>query len=694
MASSFMGLYVQRDALHIAQKALDITGNNISNIDTVGYTRQRVDICSVSYARNTLYYNTAIPLSGNGSEAVGVTQIRDKILDKKVRAYTGDLCKAGVKAETLSNVEDVFDSIEADARDTDGKDLGVSFASLVNKLKSSLHSFSTDHADRREIANIALNSAQSLVQCINNYDSKINDVCDATITDTNATVNRINTILARMANLNDNIKDAYISMGYFTTSFDNYKVMDAYGPLELKDEMNALLDELSQYGNIDCTEESDGTFTVKFADTIVVKEKYYAQMAMTEINPRPTELGFVLTSNGAADFEPKLDGNGNIIDPYRYINKDVDYRIRGLKTEDEWHKLHDEYRTGGDVQFLLRNENAGPMLNITGGPDGRAVPKYLEKGSLRGLLDVYNGRGLFADASGVYNTVEQQLEIANEALAVLDGADVGSEEALKAKADLEKALGAKVEIKEKEDGTKYYTAKIGEKFILDDHGAKELTLEAADGEDNAKIKADGETVRTIYSNEQKGIEYYRDLLNSYVKTLTEEFNGIFKDFPDVKLLKYDEESFRTAAADFRVDDCWIKNPMVISNPYGEGNNEFLELSNEYINKLLGVFTKSFQYTDTNGNSYPDSYTLENYVSILCLDLGEQVSLAQTLYETADVNLTVVETKRSEIMDVSMDDEGVNMMNFQKWYNAISRMMTTMDELLDKLINGTGIVGLR
>ena len=47
MASSFMGLYVQREAILLAQKALDITGNNISNINTPGYTRQRLDICSV-----------------------------------------------------------------------------------------------------------------------------------------------------------------------------------------------------------------------------------------------------------------------------------------------------------------------------------------------------------------------------------------------------------------------------------------------------------------------------------------------------------------------------------------------------------------------------------------------------------------------------------------------------------------------
>ena len=128
MASSFMGLYVQRDALNIAQKSLDIVGNNISNIKTTGYTRQRVDVCSVGYAKGTLGYNNSIELSGRGAQAVGVAQIRDRLYDQHVRTYSGNLCNAGAKMDALSKIEDIFDSIEADTRDTDGKDLGVSFS--------------------------------------------------------------------------------------------------------------------------------------------------------------------------------------------------------------------------------------------------------------------------------------------------------------------------------------------------------------------------------------------------------------------------------------------------------------------------------------------------------------------------------------------------------------------------------------
>jgi flagellar hook-associated protein 1 FlgK len=61
--------------------------------------------------------------------------------------------------------------------------------------------------------------------------------------------------------------------------------------------------------------------------------------------------------------------------------------------------------------------------------------------------------------------------------------------------------------------------------------------------------------------------------------------------------------------------------------------------------------------------------------------------------TDQVMLEAITDSRDEIQGTSIDEEGINMMNFQKWYNAVARMTTTLDEALDKLINGTGRVGL-
>ena len=52
----------------------------------------------------------------------------------------------------------------------------------------------------------------------------------------------------------------------------------------------------------------------------------------------------------------------------------------------------------------------------------------------------------------------------------------------------------------------------------------------------------------------------------------------------------------------------------------------------------------------------------------------------------------VDTDRMSQSGVSLNEEGVNMMSFNKAYQALGRLMTTMDEQLDILINNVGLVG--
>lgn len=788
-----MGLYVQRNALLIAQKALDITGNNISNINTPGYTRQRVDICSIANAKGTLGYKTSVELAGMGSDVVGVAQIRDRLYDKKVRYYSGDLCDVGIKLDTLSNVEDIFDSIEAD-------ELNASFASIISSFKSALQSYSTDNADRSEMANITMNSAQSLVQCILTYNNKLNDISEQTLGDARDTVKRVNTILQEMGSLNKQIKDAYISMGYFESSGNNYSVMYDYGPLELKDKMNSYLDELSQYGNLEVKEEADGTFTVDFADRRVVEGERYAQMAITLDDPEPTKLEFVI--------------------------------CKELRKKDEWYNLNIEHGTGGNTELIVRDfkDEVGGWFNIS---DRNTDGIYkLDSGSLRGYLDVYNGRGDYASGTkiafekahsaltrlsefnkqGGPKTDEEKAEAAECIQTVKDtiGVDVATAADGKYSASIagKNLIGANGGAVISTDGvvsvggTGYpalsyndlggergfdtindalenlaeinktineLTTKLNDptlsvakrtaaaidrqnayeearRFsgILEDAGATitcdktkgepvmasfEVTgasipilsnngekAELLSGTPNIKIDLDGNTTyikeedmtgaaadyiagdKDIIPNTYQGIEYFRDMLNAFVKTVTDEFNGIYSEFNNgdgLEILKYENEQgeadFRTAAENFRIGEDWLKNPEIIANPTGE--NLYEELDNVYINKLLGVFVNDQTYGDgvvTDRLTFP----LEKYVSHICDNLGTKVAEEKNVYDATDIMLTGVEEERSGIMDVSMDEEGINMMNYQKWYNAISRMISTMDEALDKLINNTGIVGLR
>ena len=54
-------------------------------------------------------------------------------------------------------------------------------------------------------------------------------------------------------------------------------------------------------------------------------------------------------------------------------------------------------------------------------------------------------------------------------------------------------------------------------------------------------------------------------------------------------------------------------------------------------------------------------------------------------------LTSCTESRASVSSVSLDEEMTNMITFQQAYNANARMITVIDETLDKIINGMGRV---
>lgn len=62
----------------------------------------------------------------------------------------------------------------------------------------------------------------------------------------------------------------------------------------------------------------------------------------------------------------------------------------------------------------------------------------------------------------------------------------------------------------------------------------------------------------------------------------------------------------------------------------------------------------------------------------------------TLLETHEENALQIDMARDSVSSVDFNDEAMNLMMYSKSYNAACRLMTTIDSMLDKLINGTGM----
>jgi len=73
-------------------------------------------------------------------------------------------------------------------------------------------------------------------------------------------------------------------------------------------------------------------------------------------------------------------------------------------------------------------------------------------------------------------------------------------------------------------------------------------------------------------------------------------------------------------------------------------------------------------------------------------LGVEAEEANRQTTNAKIVVDQVESRRQSVSGVSLDEEMSNMVKFQHAYNAAARFMTTIDETLDRIINGMGTVG--
>jgi flagellar hook-associated protein 1 len=74
-------------------------------------------------------------------------------------------------------------------------------------------------------------------------------------------------------------------------------------------------------------------------------------------------------------------------------------------------------------------------------------------------------------------------------------------------------------------------------------------------------------------------------------------------------------------------------------------------------------------------------------------IGGDLQEAESMQGNAQVLSDASEDRRTSVSGVSMDEEMSHLVQFQRAYQASARAMSTMDDMLDVLINRTGRVGL-
>lgn len=85
-------------------------------------------------------------------------------------------------------------------------------------------------------------------------------------------------------------------------------------------------------------------------------------------------------------------------------------------------------------------------------------------------------------------------------------------------------------------------------------------------------------------------------------------------------------------------------------------------------------------------------TFNDYYNGLVAELGVQGQEAERNVDNQTILTSEIDNRRLAVSSVSLDEEAVNMIRFQQAYNASARLITVVDEMLEVLINRTGLVG--
>ena len=265
--SSFAGFTTAKLGMSASQSALNVIGQNISNINVQGYTRQRVDLASFNGTTGPRQWgNVNDTFIGNGVVVNKIEQVRDPYLDLRFRT---EMTSVGYYDETLSCLNDL-QSVLDEVNKT---------GSIHNQLEAVLEALNefNPQAANNEFQNMVKTEMQLLTQYFNNYSNRIQQAKEDNMKEfKEQTVPAVNELLKQISDLNKSIRENEI-MGN--------------PALELRDQRNNLLDELSDYVKIEVTYE---------------------------------EKNVGLSSNTVEECTVKLigtDGNGN---PYKYTLVDND----------------------------------------------------------------------------------------------------------------------------------------------------------------------------------------------------------------------------------------------------------------------------------------------------------------------------------------------------------------------------------
>ena len=228
--ATFSGFDTALSALRMNQKKLDVVGHNLANMNTEGYTRQELKTSSINYENPTSFYMNSNDVNvGFGVAMDEVRQLRDQFLDGQYRTQNGKSSYNESIGESLKSLSLFLDETKVNGIRSSFDDIQRSLTNMQDPSKVQDPVYEGELMSRVQAMTTLMNSAaESIHQAEKNEFHKI----DGTNTSENGAVQKINSLVSDIGDLNNRIKKNQLL---------------GNPALELQDQRNLKLDELSKY---------------------------------------------------------------------------------------------------------------------------------------------------------------------------------------------------------------------------------------------------------------------------------------------------------------------------------------------------------------------------------------------------------------------------------------------------------------
>jgi len=210
------------------------------------------------------------------------------------------------------------------------------------------------------------------------------------------------------------------------------------------------------------------------------------------------------------------------------------------------------------------------------------------------------------------------------------------------------------------------TSSNGEVDVLDDSGAD---FSISDGSIKGVLQSLNGLGSYAGAGEDSyyGIPYYQKGLDELASTFANKLNTT-----NGSDLFASSDSGSITASTIRVSSAWLDDASLIKT--------------SKVTSMLSALKSDVTFS----TGYKG--TFEEFATDFMSEIANDSSYISDMKDTYSSIIGTITNERESISGVSTDEEAINTIKYQKAYQAAARVMTAMDEMLDKLINGTGTVG--